>query len=183
LHVNANPSSREIPLDIDARNFVARHIGLDLVVLFQEHEEVVGMLNAHILNAKVIYDEAKLDRMPLVSPKSRSRVDFVVALFFQSPAEEIIGQNASLGQPIAATTNFKVDLPILVFLPSKPVLQYILFWNVCDSDTDVLWIFHWRVKVEFFYVNACKPCALPRDDAVEHEFMSSNDAVLMLALP
>ena len=78
-------------MDIDARNFVACHIGLDLVVLFQEREEVVEVLNAHILNAKAIHDEAKLYRMPLVSPKTRSGVGFVVALFFQSTAEKIIG--------------------------------------------------------------------------------------------
>ena len=78
-------------MDIDARNFVTHHVGLDLVVLFQEHEEVVEVLNAHILNTKVIHDEAKLDRMPLVSPKTRSGVGFIVALFFQSTAEEIVG--------------------------------------------------------------------------------------------
>ena len=78
-------------MDIDARNFVTHHVGLDLVVLFQEREEVVEVLNAHILNTKVIHDEAKLDRMPLVSPKTRSGVGFIVALFFQSTAEEIVG--------------------------------------------------------------------------------------------
>jgi hypothetical protein len=78
-------------LDVDARNFVTRHIGLDLVVLFQEHEEVVEVLNAHILNTKAIHDEAKLDWMPLVSPKTWSGVGFIVALFFQLTAEEIAG--------------------------------------------------------------------------------------------
>ncbi len=58
-HVNADPSSREIPLDVDARNFVPRHIGLDLMVLFKEFEEVVEMLNAHILNAEVINNQTK----------------------------------------------------------------------------------------------------------------------------
>ncbi len=69
-------------MDVDARNFVPRHIGLDLMVLFKEFEEVVEMLNAHILNAEVINDETKLDRTPLVSPKARSGVGFVVAFFF-----------------------------------------------------------------------------------------------------
>ncbi len=78
-------------MDVDARNFVPHHIGLDLMVLFQELKEVVEMLNAHILNTKVIHDEAKLDRTPLVSPKTRSGVGFAVALFFQSTAEEIVG--------------------------------------------------------------------------------------------
>jgi hypothetical protein len=44
------------------------------MVLFQEFEEVVEMLNAHILNTKVIHDETKLDQTPLVSPKTRSGV-------------------------------------------------------------------------------------------------------------
>ncbi len=118
------------------------------------------MLNAHVLNAKVIHNDAKLDRTLLLFPKSRSRVGFVVSLLFQSLAEEIIGQNAHLGQPIATTANFKVDPPIDVILPSKPVLQNKLFWNVCEFNMDVLWIFHRRVKVEIFYVDACKPCAL-----------------------
>ncbi len=94
----------------------------------------------------------------------------VVAFFFHSTAEEVIGQNASLGQPIAAPEKFQVDPPIDVFHPSKPVLQDKLFWNVYDFDTEVLGIFHWHVKLENFYVNACKPCILPRDDTVKHEF-------------
>ncbi len=61
------------------------------MVLFQEFEEVVEMLNVHIVNTKVIRDETKLDWTPLVSPKTRSGVGFVVALFFQSTMEEIVG--------------------------------------------------------------------------------------------
>ncbi len=78
-------------MDVDARYFVPRHIGLDLMVLFQEFEEVVEMLNACILNSKVMNDETTLDRKPLVSPKTRRGVGFVVALFFQSTVEEIVG--------------------------------------------------------------------------------------------
>ncbi len=77
------------------------------------------MLDAHhVLNAKVIHDEAKLDWMPLVFPKSRSRVSFVVSLLFQLLVEEIIGQNARLGQPIATTANFKVD-PLMSSFPAS----------------------------------------------------------------
>ena len=102
-------------MDVDTPNFVTRHIGLDLMVFLKEFEEVVEMLNAHILNAKVINDETKLDRTPLVSPKAWCQVGFVVAFFFQSTAEEIVGYDARLGQSITASTNFKVDPPILVF--------------------------------------------------------------------
>jgi hypothetical protein len=72
---------------------------LDLVVLFQEHEEVVEMLNAHILNAKVIHDEAKMDWTPLVFPKSRSRVDFVVAFLFYQPRRRSLARMPAWGNP------------------------------------------------------------------------------------
>ena len=111
---------------------------------------MVEIFCASVLNAKVLDNEAKLYRTPLVSPKSRSRVGFIVALLFQSTVEEVNGQSASLGRPIAATANFKLDTPDDVFHPSKPVLQDKLFWDVCDFDTDVLGIFNWRVEVEFF---------------------------------
>ncbi len=55
------PPARKAPLDIDVYNLVACHIGLDLVVLFQEREEMVEMLYAYVFDAKVIHDEAKLD--------------------------------------------------------------------------------------------------------------------------
>ena len=72
MHVNAYPPAQKVPLDVDARNLVASHVGLDLVVFFQEREEMVEMLYANVLNAKVVNDEAKLDWTPLVMPKSRS---------------------------------------------------------------------------------------------------------------
>ena len=72
MHVNAYPPARKVPLDVDAHDLVAPYVGLDLVVFFQEREEMVEMLYANVLNAKVVNDEAKLDWTPLVLPKSRS---------------------------------------------------------------------------------------------------------------
>ena len=68
MHVNAYPPAQKVPLDVDARNFVARHVGLDLVVFFQEPEEMVEILYANVLNAKVVGNEAWT---PLLLPKSR----------------------------------------------------------------------------------------------------------------
>ena len=106
----------------------------------------------------------------------------VVAFLFQSTAEEVIGQNASLGQPIASPTNFKVDPPIDVFHPSKPALQDKLFWNVCDFDMDVLGIFHRRVKVDIFIMHAHRAPFLEMA-LLSMSLISSNDAVLVPTLP
>ena len=146
---------------------------------------MVEMLNANVLNAKVVNNEAKLDRRtPIVLLKSRrSLIGFVVALLFQSTGVEVISQNASLGQPIAAMENFKVDPPIDVFHPSKPVLQDKLFWNVCDFDTDVLGLFHWRVEVELFMSMHANRAPFLKITLLIMSLMSSNDDVLVPALP
>jgi hypothetical protein len=88
-----------------------------------------------------------------------------------------------MGQPIAALTNFKVDPPILVFHSSKPVLQIKLFWNVCDFDMDVFWIFHWRVKVEIFMSMHANRAPFLKITLFSMSLMSSNNAILVPELP
>jgi hypothetical protein len=44
----------EIPLNIKSRNLIACHIGLDLVVPFQDGKELVEVLVAHIFHAKIV---------------------------------------------------------------------------------------------------------------------------------
>jgi hypothetical protein len=52
------------------------------VVPLQDREKMVEVLNAHIFNAKIIDDEAKLNWPPFVFPKAWCGSGFVVALFF-----------------------------------------------------------------------------------------------------
>jgi hypothetical protein len=68
-------------LDIQARNLVACHIGLEVVPL-QDQEEMVEVLNAHVFNAKIVKDEAKLYWLPLMFPKAWCCSSFGVALLF-----------------------------------------------------------------------------------------------------
>jgi hypothetical protein len=56
LHVNAYSLAGEVPLDIYAHNLVACHIGLDLVVLLQDHKEMVEVLHSHIFHSKIVDD-------------------------------------------------------------------------------------------------------------------------------
>jgi hypothetical protein len=72
----------EIPLDIQTCNLVACHIGLYLVVPLQDQEVMVEVLNAHVFNAKILDNEAKLYWLPFVFPKAWCCSGFIVALLF-----------------------------------------------------------------------------------------------------
>ncbi len=97
FHVDAYSLAGEIPLDIQAHNLVACHIGLDLVVPLQDREKMVEVLDAHIFNAEIIDNEAKLNWVPFVFPKAWYGSSFVVALCFEMFTKEVVGQYTSLG--------------------------------------------------------------------------------------
>ncbi len=69
-------------MNIQDHNLVACHIGLDLAVSLQDREEMVKVFDAHVLNAKIINNEAELYWPPFVFPNIWCCSGFVVALLF-----------------------------------------------------------------------------------------------------
>jgi hypothetical protein len=61
--------ARIILFDGDAREFVAGHVELYPMVLFENIEEKIEVLNPHIFHTKIINDEAELDGTLFVTPK------------------------------------------------------------------------------------------------------------------
>ena len=70
LHTHATSPVHVVHLDVDSCKLVACHVALHSVVFFEEMQEVVEMLQADILHAKVIHQEAKLYWPPFVPPQS-----------------------------------------------------------------------------------------------------------------
>ena len=56
----------------------------DLVVFLKDLADMVSMMFIHVLNAKIIYDEAKLDGPPQVLPQTRRCSCIEVARFFEA---------------------------------------------------------------------------------------------------
>ncbi len=79
-----------IPGKVNACNFFALPVNAHGVVFFEDAEEVVGMLFAHVLNAKVINDEEKLDKAPCVVPEARRGGGFVVACGIEALPQQVI---------------------------------------------------------------------------------------------
>jgi hypothetical protein len=80
-------------------------------------------------------------------------------------------------------TYFKVDSPVVVLFSCEVIFQDELFGNVSDFDVDVLGIYHWHVKVEFLMSMVKNHALLHGMTLLNMSLMSSNNAVLVPALP
>ncbi len=79
-----------VPCEIYARKFGPGPVCVDFVGLLQGRELVVGVFFAFELDAKVIHDEVKKDRPPLVAPKAGCDEALVVAMLGEAFSEQVI---------------------------------------------------------------------------------------------
>jgi hypothetical protein len=73
-----------IPFEGDACEFVAGHVELYPMVLFENIEEKFEVLDPHVFHTKIINNEAELDGTPFVIPNSWGGDGFVESFCDQS---------------------------------------------------------------------------------------------------
>jgi len=129
-------------------------------------QKVVEVFYSNVFYAKVIHDEAELDRTPFVAPETRGGFNFIIAFSEKAGSEEIVGKDAGLGKAIAAAANFEVD-PAIAVCTCKLVFLNEFIWDVGDFNADIFRIGHWGVKVEVLEVDGAEAHAFAREHAVE----------------
>ncbi len=72
---------------------------------------MVGVVFADIFDAEVVHGECELYRSGDVFPKAWCVLDLVVTMWSQALAQQVIGQDSSLGQSIYCLANFEIDEP------------------------------------------------------------------------
>jgi hypothetical protein len=72
------------------------------------------VFDSNIFYAKVVNDEAELEGMPFVVPEARRGGCFIESFSEEAGTKKIIGQDTSLGKPITALLDFKIDPAIAV---------------------------------------------------------------------
>ena len=85
-----------VPPQVDTCSFFAFPVLGVVMVFFEYSGQMLGVLLANVLHAKVIHDECELDGSLCVLPKAGSSSRFVVACFLQACAEEVIGELSRL---------------------------------------------------------------------------------------
>jgi hypothetical protein len=59
-----------VPFNVHARKFIAGNAVLDTMEFLEDTKEVVEVSQAHVFDAKVVYNEAELDGSPFVAPET-----------------------------------------------------------------------------------------------------------------
>ncbi len=72
------------------------------------------MFDSNIFYAKVVDDQAELEGMPFVAPEARHGGCFIESFSEEAGKKKIIGQDTSLGKPITALPDFKIDPAVAV---------------------------------------------------------------------
>jgi hypothetical protein len=113
-HADAVALGGIIPFDIRARHFIPRHDDLHAVVLLEKIKEIVEVFSYNVFNAKVVNNQAKLDKMPFVVPKAWRGGSFIVAFSNGGWSKKIVGKDAGLGKTLTPLANFRVNPTIMV---------------------------------------------------------------------
>ncbi len=89
-HTDATATICIVPFDIDTRKLSPGHVELDPVEFSENVQEVVEVFDSSVFDAKVIHDEAELDRTPF-APETRGGSNFIIAFSEKAGSEEIVG--------------------------------------------------------------------------------------------
>jgi hypothetical protein len=116
--------------------------------------KVVHVIHVCYFYSKIIDDEAENDAAPDVMPEARSVLALVVTLFGKSLLEDLVGNDAGLGEAVHSFPNFDVDPSVFVNQVPEVVFYDDLFRDDVESEAHVFWIGHRGVEVEVGQVNA-----------------------------
>ncbi len=118
----------------------------------------------------VIHVKAENYAAPDMTPEARSVLALVITPFGQSLFEELVGNDAGLGEAIHAFTNLDIDPSVIVDQVPEVVFFDDLVRDEFESEAHVFRIIHWRVEVEVGQVNAQEYRARCADCGVDEEF-------------
>jgi hypothetical protein len=134
--------------------------------LLENVAEMVEVFYLNILHPKVINYEAELDGTPFVAQEAWGGIGLVISFGKKVGSEEIVGENASLGQAITSLANLEVYPPITI-VTLKVVLLNGFRRNVSNFSAVIFRVRHWSIEVEVLEVDGAGTCAWARKHAVE----------------
>jgi hypothetical protein len=128
-----------VPFECHAGKAGAIDFFTDFVVFLEDLAKMIQVGITNILNGKVVNNECKHDRAPLVTPETRGVGCLVVVKFGKAVSEEVVHKDACLGETVHATAHFEVDPGVMGKLVELVFANEFLR-NVSKLDADVLWM-------------------------------------------
>jgi hypothetical protein len=166
-------NSAVVPFECHAGEAGAIDFFRDVVVFSESLTKMIQVGIANVFNGKVINDECKHDRVPLVAPETGGGGCLIVVEFVKAVSEEIVSKDACLGETLHATTHFEVDLGV-----TGKLIEFVLvnefLGDVRKLDADVLWLVERGVETEVLEVHDGKPSIMLGENTVDEQFDKFN---------
>jgi len=137
FHGEATGAFGVVPGEVDAGVKVTFPVFSEVIGLLYGVSEVVSVVVADVFDSEVVDYECEHDGLPLVAPEARSAFTLVVAFVGEMLSEEVLGEDAGLGEAVDAFANFEV-YPAVVYVMQEVVLSDEFLWDVREFDFDVL---------------------------------------------
>jgi hypothetical protein len=93
--------------------------------------------------------------MPFVAPEAWGGFGLIISFGKKAGLEEIIGENACLGQAITALANLNIDLTVTI-VTLKFLFLNEFRWNVSNFYADIFRVRHQSIEVEVLEVNGAE---------------------------
>ena len=106
------------------------------------------MFSADVFYSEVVHHEREANGAGNVLPQTRRVWHLVISMGAKALSEELIGQNASLGQPIDGFTYFNIYLSIFC-VGSQIVLVDHVLWKEVEGDCHIFVSFQRSSEVKF----------------------------------
>ncbi len=141
-----------VPFECHAGEAGAINFFRDFVAFLEGLAKMIQVGIANVLNGKVVNNECKHDRVPLVTPETRGGGCLVAVKFSKVVLEEIVHKDACLGETVHATAHFEVDPGVMDKLVELVSINEFL-GDVSKLDADVLWLVKGGVEIEVLEIH------------------------------
>ena len=105
-----------VTFKVDAGLLVSFPILSESVVFSEDLFEVKGVEFADIFDAKIISNQAKHNRMPLVAPEAKSGGALLLVMGLEAFLEQIVGEGAQLGKAIDSVADIKINPAVNMYV-------------------------------------------------------------------
>jgi hypothetical protein len=126
-----------IPLDGEPKEFVAIPIGCDFVQCFEDIDEVLGIVAANILDAKIIDDEGKGDVASCMAEQAGSVFGLDVSVSGEVLDEAVVCNPTALRKLIHSFANLDVNVAFSFLVEDNFGVEIVLLLD-CVGDLVVL---------------------------------------------
>ena len=112
-----------VPVECEAQVSHAFPVSVDFVVLLEDIHEMLSIVLAGVLHAKIINNKGEADWAPVVAPVSWCDLALAVTCLVKAFGEEFLSNDAGLWEAVHPASYFTEDIAICIYFITESILH------------------------------------------------------------